>query len=142
MSRRHVIMFQPRFAALVESGAKRQTIRPWRLRMIDVGDVVDLRTWTGLPYRSKQRRLREAMVCQKTPVLISVMVTPRFTDRTVRIGYGDSPALSGLALQAFATADGFTGPEEFFGFFTRAYAKPTRFGTALNFHGQLIRWQP
>jgi hypothetical protein len=139
--RRHVILFQPRFAAAVQSGAKLQTIRPWRRRMIDVGDVVDLRAWTGLPYRSKPRQLREAMVCEKSPILINVTIGRDFTQREVILGY-NGKRLDDRALLAFAVADGFTGPEEFFGFFIKAYSKATRFGTKLSFHGQLIRWQP
>jgi hypothetical protein len=141
MSRRHVIMFQPRFAALVESGAKLQTIRPWRVRMIDVGDVVDLRTWTGLPYRSKQRRLREAMVCEKRPIIISVHEARNFRMTNVCLGY-DSRGIGSVAVDALARADGFTDAEAFYDFFTGAYTKRTQFGLKLDFHGQLIRWQP
>lgn len=59
--RRHVILFQSRFADLVESGVKPHTIRPERKRPIHVGDTLDLRAWSGLPYRSKQRKLRIAV---------------------------------------------------------------------------------
>ncbi len=57
-----VKLFQPRFAPLVESGTKRQTIRPTPKRMPKIGDALSLRQWTGLPYRSPQRVLREASV--------------------------------------------------------------------------------
>jgi hypothetical protein len=53
-------MFRDRFAALVETDRKRQTIRPPTKRerdMPQVGDFVDCRAWIGLPYRSKQRKL-------------------------------------------------------------------------------------
>jgi hypothetical protein len=50
-----VLMFQPRFAPLVEAGTKTQTIRPVRRRPIVVGDELSLRAWTGLPYRSPQQ---------------------------------------------------------------------------------------
>lgn len=141
MSRRHVVMFQPRFAALVESGAKLQTIRPWRVRMIDVGDVLDLRTWTGLPYRSKQRKLREAMVCEKKPVLINVDEGRSYRMTNVCLGY-DTTGIGSAAVEALARADGFSDAEEFYAFFTDAYTTRTQFGLKLNFHGQLIRWQP
>lgn len=139
--RRHVILFQSRFAAAVQCSAKCQTVRPWRRRMIDVGDVLSLRAWTGLPYRSPQAHLREAMVCEKTPILINVTIERHRAEKEVVLGYNGT-ALKGDALQAFAVADGFAGPDEFFHFFVCAYARPGLGGTRLNFHGQLIRWQP
>lgn len=57
-----VRMFKPRFAPLVESGAKLQTVRPLPARLPQPGDRISLRTWTGLPYRSKQRILRESII--------------------------------------------------------------------------------
>jgi hypothetical protein len=57
-----VRMFKPRFAALVEAGTKTQTVRPTPKRMPRVGDTISLRVWTGAPYRSKQRVLREAVI--------------------------------------------------------------------------------
>ncbi len=56
---RFVRMFQPRFAQLVESGNKRQTIRPPPKRIPRRGDHLSLRMWIGKPYRSKQRVLLE-----------------------------------------------------------------------------------
>lgn len=58
-----VITFQPRFAPLVESGTKAQTIRKERKRPIKVGDMLSLREWTGKPYASVQRRLRPETPC-------------------------------------------------------------------------------
>ena len=57
-----VRMFKPRFAAMVENGTKLQTVRPTPKRMPQPGDTISLRCWTGLPYRSKQRVLREAEI--------------------------------------------------------------------------------
>lgn len=54
--------FQSRFAELVESGAKPHTIRKTPVRMPKPGDRISLRTWTGKPYRSKQRILRESII--------------------------------------------------------------------------------
>ena len=92
----HVYLFQPRFAPLVESGKKRQTVRPMRKRMPDVGDIASLRAWTGQPYRSKQRLLLTARI-------IGV--------RRVRIVY-DELFLSGARCtpairEIFAQKDGF-----------------------------------
>lgn len=58
-----VLMFQPAFHEAVTTGAKRQTIRPPRKRPIRPGERLSLRAWTGTPYRSPQRVLREAR-CQ------------------------------------------------------------------------------
>jgi hypothetical protein len=58
------ILFQPRFVPAVESGEKRQTIRlPRKKNPIYPGDNLILGTWTGKPYRSKVRRLREGEMC-------------------------------------------------------------------------------
>ncbi len=67
--RRHVFMFQPRFASLVFEGKKQTTIRPPRRRAVAVGDVLDLRAWMGRPYRSKQRKLREVR-CESVEAII------------------------------------------------------------------------
>lgn len=66
----HVVLFQRRFAPLVESGAKLQTIRLPRKRTIHAGDTLSLRTWTGAPYRSKQRPLRTATCTAVRPIVI------------------------------------------------------------------------
>lgn len=143
--RRHVIMFQPRFAALAESGAKCQTLRPRRKRQIEVGDIVDLRTWTGLPYRSKQRQLREATVTRVYAANIKLRrdtFYPELSCETLMVGgllFNNEAAEAG-----FARADGFKNRDEFFDFFATNYAKASEFGRhlSLNFHGQLICWQP
>ena len=67
---RFVRTFQPRFSRLVESGAKRQTIRKTPKRMPKVGDTLDAREWTGAPYRSKQRKLLEAPLVSVSEVEI------------------------------------------------------------------------
>lgn len=54
--------FKARFTELVASGAKRQTIRPTPKRMPKPGDWISLRCWTGRPYWSKQRVLRDAVI--------------------------------------------------------------------------------
>lgn len=92
----HVIMFQSRFADLVKSGAKRQTIRPERKRAIAVGDTLDLRAWSGLPYRTPQIRLVTAICTRIIPV------------RIYPLGISlDRRPLMGEAAQMFAQLDGF-----------------------------------
>ena len=63
-----VRMFKPRFASLVKSGEKMQTIRPLPKRIPRRGDTLSLRTWSGKPYRSKQlilckTKVKEIKVC-------------------------------------------------------------------------------
>lgn len=60
--RRFVRMFKPRFAKMVKSGEKRQTVRPVPSVMPRVGDIFDLRMWSGKPYWSKQVKLIETTV--------------------------------------------------------------------------------
>jgi hypothetical protein len=67
---RFVRMFKPRFARLVETGEKLQTIRPMPKRLPEIGDHLSLREWTGKPYRSKQRTLCEAIVIHVARITI------------------------------------------------------------------------
>lgn len=69
-TRRHVIVFQTRFAPMIRSGRKRQTIRPHRKRPIRAEDILDLRCWSGKPYRSKQQKLLETVCLSVTPITI------------------------------------------------------------------------
>jgi hypothetical protein len=63
-------MFKPQFADLVEAGTKLQTVRPVPSRLPGPGDTISLRTWTGKPYRSKMRLLREARIKEVVSVEI------------------------------------------------------------------------
>jgi len=60
--KRFVRMFKPQFAALVKSGAKRQTVRPVPARMPKAGDILDARMWSGRPYGSPQEKLVEGLI--------------------------------------------------------------------------------
>lgn len=58
-------LFQPRFAPMVKDGTKLNTIRPLPKRerdMPQVGWDISLREWSGKPYRSKQRVLKESVI--------------------------------------------------------------------------------
>lgn len=116
-------MFKPRFAPLVKSGQKRQTVRPWPKRVPQRGDIIDCREWAGKPYRSKQRRLREADI---------------FNVRVIRIRNLKSYVLDGIKvdlprdLNAFAKADGFADWLEMVNWFKREHGLP--------FRGILILW--
>lgn len=131
-SHRHVIMFQSRFAALVESGAKCQTIRPRRKRVIEYGDVLDLRTWTGKPYRSKQRGLREGKQVRVEGIIIHIN-SVEFAPGTLRATCWFKGQPGGLdKLNWFARSDGFMDWAEMRDWFANTHELP--------FEGQLIRW--
>ena len=114
----HVRMFKPQFALLVEAGAKRQTVRPTPQRMPMVGDKISLRTWTGKPYRSKQRVLREATISEVAMVDI--------TETGIAVNSVAVPC------DDFARADGFM---DFFDL--RDWFKATH---GLPFEGVVIKW--
>jgi|SRR6185503_4312760 len=118
-------MFKPQFAPLVESGAKRQTVRPIPMRMPKAGERISLREWTGKPYRSKQRVLRD---CK-----ISVVERINFCDtgRELLVGIGNK-SLTPEDLNAFAKADGFRDAIEMFDWFEATHGLP--------FEGILIKW--
>ena len=115
-----VLLFQPRFADLVRSGAKTQTIRRDRKHPIKVGDQLSLRRWTGKPYRSKQEVLGAAQCVAEIPCLI--------------YEYGAMVGTN-LAVNAegFALKDGFASFEEMREWFDSTHGLP--------FSGTLIRWR-
>jgi hypothetical protein len=114
-----VRMFKPQFAPLVESGVKCQTVRPTPVRMPKPGDAISLRAWTGLPYRSKQRVLREATVCRVAYVDI--------TEVCVAVNSTPEPC------EEFARADGFKDFSAMVEWFRAAHGLP--------FEGILIQWR-
>jgi hypothetical protein len=67
----HVFLFQDRFAQAVLDGKKTQTIRTFRKRIPRSGDLIDLREWLGLPYRSPMVRLAIAPCLSVSTVRIS-----------------------------------------------------------------------
>lgn len=68
--RRFVRMFKPQFARLVENNLKLQTVRPIPKRMPVPGDIIDCREWTGKPYRSPQRKLKDSEIVRVDLVVI------------------------------------------------------------------------
>ncbi len=102
--------FQARFAPAIESGRKRQTIRPRRKRPTVAGDTLYL--YSGM--RTKQcRKLREAVCLSVQPVEIA----PTF----IRVG---AKVLGVSAMWEFARADGFGTLGDFYDFFRRHYGVP------------------
>lgn len=118
-----VRMFKPRFAPLVESGAKTQTVRPVPKRMPRVGEPISLRTWTDLPYRSKQRVLREATITAVFPVK---MTQGDGGQLLLSVAHGT------VDEEAFARADGFSSARAMARWFIDQHGLP--------FSGIVIRW--
>ncbi|AHF94194.1 hypothetical protein OPIT5_08195 [Opitutaceae bacterium TAV5] len=120
---RHVFMFQPRFAPLVESGEKLTTVRLTRKRKVRTGDMIDARAWLGRPYWSAQRELRMARIVQ-----VSKIEMPAFG--CVYLGGRKLPMEE---IHALARGDGFPDLLTFFGWFTRTHGLP--------FTGTFYRWK-
>lgn len=121
-----VKMFKPRFAPLVESGVKRQTVRPIPKRKPTTGEPISLRTWTGLPYRSKQRILRESIVTEVETISL------HDTGRELLV-YVNNSELHPEQINAFAVADGFKDGIEMFNWFEANHGLP--------FDGIVIKWK-
>ena len=110
--------FKQRFATLVESGQKRQTIRKMRKRPFRTGDTLYL--FTGMR-TARCRRLG-------THRCISVHAVT-ITHEHIEI---DERMLTPEETGELAHADGFASPQEFLDFFRREHDLPLV--------GQLIRW--
>jgi hypothetical protein len=110
--------FKMQFAGDVETGRKRQTIRPRRKRQTKPGDTLYL--YTGM--RTKQ--------CWKLGEEICLSVQPiEIEDTFVRL---DGITLGVPEMSKLARADGFASLGEFYDFFSEHYRLP--------FRGELIKW--
>lgn len=110
--------FQKRFAPLVESGEKRQTIRPvGKRRHARPGDALQL--YTGMRTKSC-RKLRDETCKTIEPIVINPS--------------GDIYISEGLVTNPIVTAkrDGFETVEDFIAFFRDTHGLP--------FQGFLVRW--
>lgn len=117
--RRHVKLFQRDFVPKIREGIKRSTIRGTPRRRKDlpsVGDIIDARAWTGLPYRSKQERIGEARIISCFPVVVTTA----------------GVAGSGLNKETLAGMEGFGSWFEMMDWFDRTHGLP--------FSGVLIEW--
>lgn len=124
MARRR-LPFQDRFADLVRSGQKMQTIRAPRKRPIVPGDTLVFYRWTGTAYRSKTETLGEG-ICKSVQA-----VQIRKTRGRVAV-FLDGKKLSFDHATALAGLDGFFSFLEFVAWFDRVHGLP--------FEGVLIRW--
>lgn len=126
---RIVRTFKPQFAPLVEAGTKLQTVRRTPKRMPQPGWLIDCRTWTGLPYRSKQRQLLVGEITRVSRIEIA-------SDHYI----WERPEFSGLVRceddprnDDFAKADGFGSWAEMVDWFRAQHGLP--------FNGILIQWR-
>ena len=126
MNKNFVRMFQPRFAALVDAGVKKQTVRPVPKRLPEPGDLLDAREWIGRPYRSKQRKIGRFRITRVCPIFIDAY--------GVSLGYGNGRWIA-VDPTKFARADGFEGFEELWSSFWEFYHEE-------RFHGIVIFWDP
>ena len=117
--------FQARFAPLVESGEKRQTIRKRRKDGRDPKPGDTLYLYTGM--RTKACRRIGEVECKD---VYEINLQPRFRDESI----GALMAGSGFpcSLERLAELDGFKDPTEMFDWFEKTHGLP--------FEGLLIRW--
>lgn len=128
-----VKMVSPRFHQQVESGKKLQTVRPvpkgyWPIR----NDRISLRAWTGRPYRSKQRVLREGTITEVHGCTIhcdGIEIDPG----TLRVFWMAEWNFHSINLYAFAKADGFADWPEMRDWFEETHGLP--------FKGMVIKWR-
>ena len=119
--------FQERFATLVESGAKRQTIRAgsrWK-----VGDVAYL--FTGMRTKKCRRLFLLRHVSPRSYAVILTSALPFRMDSTW-IEIDGQPVTKVWQLNAFARADGFRNFTDMLEWFETIQGLP--------FEGQLLRW--
>lgn len=117
--------FQARFADLVASGAKRQTIRAYRKDRLDPKADDRLHLWTGLR-QPGARKLGEATCTRATPIEIGtggsiVLYLP-----------AAAVSLTERHREGFALADGFESAAELVAWFRNVHGLP--------FRGLLIEW--
>ena len=117
------INFQPRFADLVESGRKTQTIR--KANRFKVGDKVAL--YTG--QRTKRcRKLGEGVVTELAWIRLNRKRIGYFQVEYWSAGLQTNPDITD-----FAIADGFADAEEMVDWFEKQHGLP--------FKGWLIKWR-
>lgn len=118
--------FKARFAPLIASGRKTQTIRGHRKRHARPGEPLQL--YTGMRTRSCRKLLDSDPVCLRVSE-ITLDVPP---DTGVALVMGESDTFAPVS-PSFAIADGFQDPEDFTRFWREAH------GPGL-FRGIMIEW--
>lgn len=115
--------FQAQFASLVESGAKRQTIRATgKRRHARLGEAVQL--YTGMRTRFCRKLIEPDPICLQ----VQAIELLEFNGIALMLINGELAQDA----EALAVADGFCTFLDFINFFRRVHSLP--------FHGVLIRW--
>jgi len=133
--RRFVRMFQPQFSPKVEDGSKCQTVRPKPKIMPKPGDTISCREWTGKPYRSKQRVLRESTITQIQTIWFNG-VTILLDDPKAEKGL-----LSREVEEGFARADGFENLKAMSDWFATNHGLPFE-GIVIKWHNDRVKRDP
>jgi hypothetical protein len=133
--RRWVKMVSPQFCTAVETDAKRQTVRPlpkgqWPM----AGDLISLRAWTGKPYRSKQRVLREGTITKVEGCNVHADGV-ELGAGTMRVFWMGEKGKRAMCLYSFARHDGFADWPEMKAWFLATHK-------TLPFEGVVIQWRP
>ena len=115
-----VIMVKNRFAPMILSGRKTQTIR--KTARFVPGDLLSLRRWAGAAYRTPQLKISDGWCTSVAGIDVS--------EKGLSIDFNP---LGIDAATAFAWQDGFDSLDEFISFFEVNYSLP--------FTGYVIRFQ-
>ena len=127
-----VLVFKERFVPAVRAGKKRNTFRRDGKRNPQVGQMLSLRHWTGLPYRSPQETimLAECHVCRQAEINgtcgRSYVLMPAVGPHPLLIIAGK------VSLNRFARLDGFKDWPEMEAEFQKMHGLP--------FKGIWIEW--
>lgn len=120
------LLFLPCFVDAILANIKRHMIRLPRKRRVIRGELLSLRVWDGVPYRSSQREIRMVQCRDVLPIAIA-WDNPRLP---IAIWIGEH-RLDAAAAERFARRDGFAGLAEMSAFWRRNEGP---------FKGILIRW--
>lgn len=115
-----VFIFKPEFVPGIEQGTKRGTIR--NDATCKPGEPLSLRQWSGRPYWSKQKEIKQVVCENVEPVVVDgmgVLVAGR--------------ALSPKEATELAASDGFESTEAMIQFFRENYKIP--------YCGKLVTWR-
>lgn len=123
-----VILFQPRFHELIESGSKTTTIRK-RSWGVWPGVTLSLRAWLDKPYRSKQRELREARCKAVSSIIIETDRPAIYLTREEQVEITDRDELEKIAVN-----DGFASFSDMQAWFVEHHHRGS-------FQGYLIEWE-
>ncbi len=121
-----VILFKPEFAIKVVDGTKTQTVRRDGKRNPKPGDILSLRQWSGLPYRSKQQLLIPVVECKSVSRVRIYPILQQIEMQNI--------LLHTHAANDFARDDGFPDRLEMFAWFWNTYHVE-------EFNGICIQWK-